>query len=203
MDYRTGDNPHEPVTDDKRSRAWLFILRGSYYPKSPEAFLPHVNHCAWIATRVGRFDRWLLRGVIITDNPRNYRTLKTRYSKLCEWIPILPLRQKHIVEEFTIRPIPVGSYRWVAQNPTPTPLHKVGYYVTVPDLIEDYEAAIWLAEQEGAQDVIPDREPLVFVPPPPSGPLPDEEFWQDMPDGSLMFIGRFYKGELRFDLPDE
>lgn len=201
MQHRTGDNPHEPQREDQRSRAWKFILRGAYYPKSPEAFVPHVNKCSWIASQIGRFDRWTLVGVIVTTNPRNYYTLKTRYSKDCEWVPLLASKTS-VIDYYTSGPLPPGfSYRWSHTNNKPYPLQKVGYNIVVPDLIQDYEAAIWAMEQRDDDPLTP--EPKLFTPNPSRLPLPDEEFWQDFPDGSMMFIARFHNGELRFDLPPQ
>lgn len=144
MQYRSGNNPHEPLFDDRRSRTWKFILRGAYSPRLPEAFVPHVNLCSWISQPQGQSSSFLLRGVIQTINPRNYHTLKTRYSKEAEWIPVGSDQRQ--VEEFTRDPMPSRARRYIFRTESTTPLHKVGYNIQVPDLCEDYLSALYAAE---------------------------------------------------------
>lgn len=164
MQYRSGSNRHEPLYDDKRSRAWVFILRNADSVKLPEAFLPHTNFVAWDASP-GPV-RWTLRGYCQWANPRNYHTLKTRYSKDAEWIP-KDLDDKRVFEEHTTRPIPKSSYRYIHGVPyghyppkTTIPLHKVGMDITVPDLIQDYKDLLYLREVENE----PQEEEPTYAP---------------------------------------
>lgn len=160
MQYRSGNNPHEPLYNDKRARAWKFIIRGAFYARLPEAFSPHVNYCAWIASPQGRSTRWLIRGYIQTTNPRNYHTLKTRYSKQAEWIPVDYLDQR-VFAEFSTDPIPHNAVRLTTGIPLrmpsvhqTVPLHKVGLNIDVPDLTEDYHVVLWQEEQDAAADPV-------------------------------------------------
>lgn len=159
MQHRSGTNPHEPVLEDKRSRVWKFILRDISEPRVPESFIPHVNLCAWFSKpQDSNAYYYTVRGIIQTTNPRNYYTLKTRYSKRAEWIPVLPsdLRQ---INEFLTGPVPRLARRFVHRNANPTPLHKVGYNIEVPDLVSEYEDAIYADIIANApQELPPDEE---------------------------------------------
>lgn len=163
MQYRSGTNPHEPLSDDKSSRCWVFVLRDASSVRLPEAFVPHTNFVAWDASPGPHF--WTLRGYCQWRNPRNYYVLKTRYSKDAEWIP-KELTDKRVFEEHTTRHVPKSSYRYIhgvpyGQNPpkVTVPLHKVGYGVVVPDLIQEYQDVLAVQELEGVSEIEPAYEP--------------------------------------------
>lgn len=151
MQHRTGSNPHEPTSDNKCSRVWKFILRNASYQRLPEAFVPHSKLCAWIATPQGQTSNWLLRGVIQFSSTRNYYTMKHRYSRSSEWIPIQE-SDVYKIQEYTTQPLPINGVRHLHETSNPVPLQKVGYKIDVPDLIEDYHMALWQAENEANHD---------------------------------------------------
>lgn len=131
-----------PPVGDCRSRAWIFVIRSATSPKLPEAFLPHTNFVSWVASPGPVF--WTLRGYCQWLNPRNYATLKTRYCKSANWIPV-DVRDVRIFEEYSIRPVPLSSYRYTLGIPfgqfpaqVTLPLPKVPLGIDIPDLIEDY-----------------------------------------------------------------
>lgn len=164
MQYRSGANPYEPTNPDTRSRAWLFIYRGASYPTLPEAFLPHTNFVAWLSSPQGSTGRYLIRGYCQWSNPRNYHTLKTRYCKRCEWIPI-DYRDRRQFDEYVYNPVPFRAERFYYGVPLgqkrvqkTTPLQVVGLNIQVPDLIEDYQSLLDAAD--------------VFAPDVYSAPLP-------------------------------
>lgn len=210
MQYRSGYNTHEPLNPDQCSRMWTFVLRGDYEYDAPLAFLPHCQEVAWIFTPYPHVPKWgFLRGYVRFATPRNYYTMKSRYSHTAEWIP-LALSSTYYQSEFTTRPIKQGSSRYRHYNNAPVNLHKVGYNVQVPDLIEEYVNVMLfdrIEQQRYEADLLKGYEfysiPPDYVPPPSRLPQPplNEEYWYDMPDGSRYFMARFVNGELLFTPP--
>lgn len=146
MQYRSGTNPHEPTDPNTNSRCWLFLIRSADYADLPRAWEPHINFCAWITTSNPASSRHFIRGIFQTVTPRNYYTLKTRYSKKAEWIKI-QLTDYRRIQEITQGELPRFSTRhWYGlqvtgpTSPVPTrPLHRIGYNIPdYPDLVEDY-----------------------------------------------------------------
>lgn len=162
MQYRTGLNRLEPLHDDHRSRAWVFIIRVASEVTLPEAFVPHTNFVSWAAYPGASL--WTLRGYCQWTNPRNYHTLKTRYCKVAEWIPV-DITDKRIFEEHTTRPLNMKSYRFTHGVPfgqfppkSTAPLDKVGLGVDVSDLTEVYYDVL-AARRVDKQEVFePERE---------------------------------------------
>lgn len=146
MQYRSGDNPHEPTSNQTSSRVWKFFIRHASYRRLPEAFVPHVSLCAWISSPQGRTSSWLLRGVIQFSSTRDYLTMKRRYSKQAEWIPI-NVSDQYQIQEYTINPIPVNSRRHVFNNPTPISLPRIGLNAICNDLVEDFHTVLYNEEQ--------------------------------------------------------
>lgn len=207
MQYRSGHNPHEPTNPDHRSRVWKFILRRDHEALDPLAFLPHCTQVAWIFTPYPRSPTWgMLRGIVrFSPNPRNYHTLKTRYSKNAEWIPV-SLNATDTIAEYTTRSLPHGSTRYVYWNENPQPLQVVGLGIEVADLIESYLEARVAAKIEeswtnSGYEVY--RLPPNYVSPPPSPPRQplNEEVWIELSNGSRLFLARWVNDELLFDPP--
>lgn len=151
MQHNRGTNPSEPTTNDAKSTSWKFIIRSASYRRLPEAFLPHCNTLAWIASPQGQSSNWLLRGYIRFNNRTNYYTLKHRYSKQAEWIPV-PWNDMRPYNEFAVDPTPRNATRFVHTNSQQTPIPKVGFNIEVPDLIEDYQSFLWQEEVDAAYD---------------------------------------------------
>lgn len=200
MQYRSGDNRHEPLSDEAKSNSWKFLIRDVYDPSLPAAFAPYVNFVAWIAT-AKTTNRWLIRGFIQFKNRRTYRTLKVRYSKKAEWIPVTA-SDIRIYNEFVMDPLPKNSRRFQIGVPLgqpnsilPNKLPVYGMSYNGPDLIEDFEA--FHASEEAKFNPEPDPVEWVPDPSPPPIPLPkDEYFYHD--DGS--FYAAYIKGNLYFDM---
>lgn len=142
MQHRSGNNRLEPLYNDKRSRAWVFIIRIASEVTLPEAFVPYANYVSWAAYPGPSL--WTLRGYCQWTNPRNYHTLKTRYCKVAEWIPV-DVTDKRIFDEHTSRPLNMNSYRFTHGIPfgvyppkKTLSLTKVGLGIEVSDLTEEY-----------------------------------------------------------------
>lgn len=143
MQYRSGTNNAEPLYDDRRSRAWVFIIRNASSTRLPEAFVPHTNFVSW-AAHPGP-SGWTLRGYCQWTNPRSYYILKSRYCKVAEWIPV-SITDVRIIDEHVTRPIGLTSRRYThgiqfgKGRPQETrPLDKVGLGMVVYDLTEEYQ----------------------------------------------------------------
>lgn len=154
MEYRSGKNPAEPLFNDRRSRAWIFIIHEVTHRNVPEAFVPHTNFLAWFTTKNLGSTGYHVRGYCQWLNPRNYHTLKTRYSKHAEWIPV-EITDKRIFNQFTTDPAPTRSQHFIHGVPfgqypphQTIPLHKVGLGIEVPDLISEYTDSLLTAEWE-------------------------------------------------------
>lgn len=173
MQHTTGTNPSEPSTNDVKSSSWKFIIRSASYPRIPEAFLPHCNTLTWLASPQGRTSSWLLRGYIRFNNRTNYYTLKHRYSRQAEWIPV-PWNDMRPYNEFAVNPAPHNAVRYVLTNPSQIPLHKVGFNIEVPDLTEDYHAVLWQEEVTAAYDPELEARELARK----KRKREDQEYWQ-------------------------
>lgn len=152
MQYASGTNSSEPTSNDTKSTSWKFILRGASYPNLPECFVPHCTFVAWISSPQGRSGTFLLRGYIQFMNRTSYITLKRRYSKEAEWIPV-PWNDARPYAEIALNPYPYNATRYIhgvpiSQSSTHTqiPLPKVGLNSEVLDLIEAYHIEIWNLE---------------------------------------------------------
>lgn len=167
MQYRSGLNPSEPTNNNTSSRCWIFIIRNSEFRITPFAFQPHANYCCWLSYPPTRGGRIFIRGVLQFNSTRNYYTLKTRYSKAAEWIPKTPSDIRALAPIMT-DPIYGAAQRHsfgtpLVNNYSPTPtvnLHKVGFNIEVPDLIEDFQNSLWTAhiEQSGIIETYPTEE---------------------------------------------
>lgn len=178
MQYRSGNNAHEPTNPNTNSRCWLFIIRNGIYDSSPHAWHPHINFAAWISTKRPGDYYYTIRGVFQTVTPRNYYTLKSRYSHDAEWIPI-QLSDYRRISEFTDRlntPRYSKAFMFGVQvqsgvpNPVKTtPLHKIGFNIPdYPDLIHEYNMLVDARRMEG-MEVEPDapldaEDDLVNIP---------------------------------------
>lgn len=160
MQHNTGVNPSEPTDNDVKASAWKFIIRGAFFPNVPEAFTPHCSYLAWISSPMGSTGKFLIRGYIQWRNRRNYYTVKHRYSRQAEWIPVQQAYQAAF-DEFTTGFIPSNATRYISGVPiykggsTETPLQKVGYNITVPDLIEEYTDVLVAGELEPPEPLKP------------------------------------------------
>lgn len=165
MQYRSGDNPSEPLHNEVKSSTWKFILRNAYYPTVPRAFVPHTNYVAWIAQPQGASGRWLIRGYCQWTQRRNYYVLKSRYSRAAEWIPV-PHNDMRPFNEFTYDPIPRAATRFIEGVPLSQSrekrtidLHRVGMNIEVPDLIEEYTDMLFAEEVGPGIQEIDEEEP--------------------------------------------
>lgn len=207
MNYRSGRNPHEPTKEDHHSRIWQFIIRHDYPSDAPLAFLPHVNQVSWIFTPIPRNQRYgLLRGIVRFSSTRTYYIMKTRYSKHAEWIP-LALHAHNKIAEYTTRPLLPGLIRYSYHNPNPVSLQRVGYGISVPDLLEDWYTARLMEEYEeevaNYVELPPKKYPEPFVPKYDPWVQEDVEYWVDDPEtGDRYFLARWVNGELLQTLPD-
>lgn len=199
MQYRSGDNRHEPLSDEAKSNCWKFLIRNVYDPSLPAAFAPYVNFVAWIAT-AKTVNTWLIRGFVQFKNRRTYRIMKVRYSKRAEWIPV-SASDNRIYNEFVMDPLPKDSQRFQIGVPLgqsdsilPNKLPIYGMDYTGPDLVEAYDA---FHEAELAA-FNPEPEPFQWVhaPPPVPAASMDRFFYHD--DGS--FYAALVKGNLYFDI---
>lgn len=170
MQHFTGVNPSEAAHNESKSSTWKFIYRGADYPNLPEAFVPHCSYLTWISSPQGRSGKFLLRGYVQFVNRRNYYTMKHRYSVQAEWIAV-PANDKRYANEFAVDPIPANATRHVHGNPLTngavnmeTPLPKVGYNISVPDLTEDYRMLLWANEYPEEPLPPPRKRTLEAVP---------------------------------------
>lgn len=206
MNYRTGNNPHEPIAEDHRSRVWQFIIRSGYTHYDIEGFSQHANLVGWISRRVDGM--YLIRGICQFSNPRSYYIMKTRYSKTAEWIP-LKATDLFKISEYTTRAYPTDGIRTVLSNPNPTPLEKVGYGIVVPDILEDYATARVVASldrpaappSEGYDGDDSDDEEFTVAAPilyPPRVPLNHQE-WALGPNGRYYYMFTWVDDEIVID----
>lgn len=190
MQFRSGDNRHEPLSDEAKSNGWKFILRHSYDPSLPAAFAPYVNFVAWLATSKGP-NSWLVRGFVQFKNRRTYRIMKVRYSKRAEWIPVTATDIR-IYNEFVVDPLPRNSVRYQIGVPLgqpnsilPNKLPVYGLNYSGPDLVEDYIAfhEAEYASYDAAANPVTAKNYTVYEPPivRPSSP---KYFYHDH-DGSF------------------